>query len=84
MTKIIDLVTNEMVDGLDLTQPKNIVGEMIPMSVIEDIRTEIEEIPHYNWFVEKTIRQVSEIIDKHINGKGTDETNCNWFARKNL
>ena len=61
-----------MSEELDFIQPKKVVGEMIPISVIEDIKADIYGIKTHKLYeyVSKDIiiDTVIEIINKHIGG----------------
>lgn len=48
-------------EELDFIQPKKVVGEMIPMSVIDDIKADIEY-----YMYSDDIPMINAIIDSHI------------------
>ena len=60
----------EMTEELDFIQPKKIVGEMIPLSVIEDIKAELIHIynchAEYEWSYSAAIYDAIKIIEKHM------------------
>lgn len=70
-------------EELDFIQPKKVVGEMISMSVIDDIKIEIKnEIDKchsngkYSYDNSRIgLRKALEIIDKHIKVQNNDKTN---------
>ena len=71
-----------MSEELDFVQPKKVVGEMISMSVVEDIKAEIESKKQYRGksgnsvidahdigldrYFDKGLDMALSIIDKHI------------------
>ena len=67
-----------MNEELDFIQPKKVVGEMISMSVIEDIKAEIKEYRdacsdgEWDYQLEGKIEAYTDalaVIDEHISGK---------------
>ena len=67
-------------EELNFIQPKKVSGEMIPMSVIEDIKAEVrkaqeeiydtpKDVYEPDYWMREGMDYVLEIIDKHIRGK---------------
>lgn len=59
-----------MNDDLNFIQPKKVVGNMIDIKAIEDIKAEIAYLP-FTMFDKKEVldrQEVIQIINKHIGG----------------